>query len=69
MCKSNIRLGRVIGSKVMVSELLAALITDKRGSLASLDFLDLGFSVIVIIFLLGRSSSLDFINGLVLVVL
>lgn len=59
----------MVGSKVMVSELLAALIADKRSHLSSLDLLDLGLSIIVIIFLLGGSSSLDLVNRLVLVVL
>lgn len=67
--KSNIRLGCVIGSQVMVSELLAALVTNKRSSLSSLNLLDLGLSVIVFIFLLGGRGSLDLINRLVLVIL
>jgi len=59
----------VISSEVVVSELLAALIANKRSSLSSLNLLDLGLSIIVIIFLLGGSGSLDLINRLVLVIL
>ena len=69
MCKSNIRLGCVIGSQIMVSELLAALVANKRSSLSSLNLLDLGLGVIVLIFLLSGSGSLDLINRLVLVIL
>ena len=53
----------------MVSELLAALVANKRSSLSSLNLLDLGLGVIVLIFLLSGSGSLDLINRLVLVIL
>lgn len=53
----------------MVSELLAALVANKRSSLSGLDLLDLGLSIIVLIFLLSGSGSLDLINRLVLVIL
>jgi hypothetical protein len=54
----------------MVSESLAALVADKRSSLASFNLLDLGLGVIFFVILLfGGSGSLDLINRLVLVVL
>lgn len=53
----------------MVSELLAALVANKRSSLSGLDLLDFGLSIVVLIFLLSGSGSLDLINRLVLVIL
>jgi hypothetical protein len=54
----------------MASEALAALIADQRLGLARLQLCDLGLGVIILIILfVVRGSSLDLLQGLVLVVL
>lgn len=64
------RLGRVIACQIMASEALAALIADQRLGLARLKLCDLGLGVIILIILfVVRGSSLDLLQGLVLVVL
>lgn len=60
----------MIAGQIMASEALAALIADQRLGLARLELCNLGLSVIVLIVLLVvRGSSLDLLQGLVLVVL